>query len=1112
MKFNRLVRIQIAFCWVLALFAGRVAAQSWTPGNLYNHWTSVVMSADGSKIAADAFLGGFSTSTNGGTNWLNSTSPDASHWSVLATSTNGGNLLAAFKGGGIYVSSNWAGSWTPSHAPVDPWNCAALSADGSRAVAGTSPGVIYTSKDSGATFTSRLPQASWQAFAGSLDGHNLVAAVNGGGIYRSTDLGETWAVTPAPATYWFALAASANGTNLAAVVQNGGIYTSTDAGNTWTLTSAITTNWSAIASSADGSKLVAAVNGGWFELVLTNISTIVTYTTNAQAQVTTNVTYLTSVSTNATYLGAQIYASTDSGAHWSATSAPSNYWSAVYSSPDGSRLAAAANGGVLGSGGSIYFSTNSGASWTNASAPRADWSAISAPADGSQWLATVNGGLIYRSTDGGASWTNYNGLPGLVSITYQTNILGQGWTNISTTTNSVPTSPSQYWSGVAASADGSRVVAIANNSIFTAFNSGTAWQTNVTPWQVADGELYYTSPPTASNRLVWAASGYLWVSNNLPYENWSSIYSSPDGNTLLALARDGWSCKSTNGGATWTTLSTPYNYWQSLATSADGSRLLAASAGYLYQSTDAGMTWCGLIMTTNVNFNVICSNTLTLSGNSFYTNYYGSIVTNPAVVVTNPVSGMTVTNPAIVTTNYPVITYPLSDTNPILMASNFFTPGKVLNITNSIGVDLFGSAVSSITNTYATNTSGGVTTITTNTYPIFSTNVVNILFDDSIQGSNGFCRLADIKTNFFGVGALGTNFVVAANSFTIGTKVIAVGTNAMTISTNAILVGPSAITIGTNVIGIGTNTITIGTNVITIGTNAIVIDTNAIVIGTNVISIGTNVVSAKTVYSKATVVMNDSAIMNDLVGGLVIPDVSGMTASNGVVLATSFVNVLSTNVWIGTNSGVNLLVTNVLNVTVVITNVIQNWSATASSADGSHLAAAVNGGLIYLSTNSGTTWFNPDVPSTNWSALAMSADGSELTAVVSGGLIYSSTNFGTTWVADNVTSANWRAVAVSASGADLVAVIYGGVFYTGQSPVAAQSAAVVVPALQIQLAGGNVVLSWPAAATNVVLQQSADLTGGSWSDSPVVPVVSNGQNQVSLPLSTIHSMFRLRQP
>ena len=142
----------------------------------------------------------------------------------------------------------------------------------------------------------------------------------------------------------------------------------------------------------------------------------------------------------------------------------------------------------------------------------------------------------------------------------------------------------------------------------------------------------------------------------------------------------------------------------------------------------------------------------------------------------------------------------------------------------------------------------------------------------------------------------------------------------------------------------------------------------------------------------------------------------------------------------------------------------------------------------------------------------MSADGSELTAVVSGGLIYSSTNFGTTWVADNVPSANWRAVAVSASGADLVAVIYGGVFYTGQSPVAAQSAAVVVPALQIQLAGGNVVLSWPAAATNVVLQQSADLTGGSWSDSPVVPVVSNGQNQVSLPLSTIHSMFRLRQP
>ena len=245
-----------------------------------------------------------------------------------------------------------------------------------------------------------------------------------------------------------------------------GIYTSTDAGNTWTLTSAVSTNWSAIASSADGSRLVAAVNGGG------------------------------------------IYRSTYFGADWSATTAPSNYWSAVYSSPDGCRLAAAANGGGLAAGVRFTFPPILGASWTNASAPRANWSAISAPADGSQWLATVNGGMIYRSTNGGAAWTTNNGLPGLVSITSQTNISGQGWTTIfSTTTNSVLTSPSQYWSAVAASADGSRVVAANNHSIFTAYNSGTRGQdfnVNHSPgsrggWRALTSQV----PGRTSNRLVW---------------------------------------------------------------------------------------------------------------------------------------------------------------------------------------------------------------------------------------------------------------------------------------------------------------------------------------------------------------------------------------------------------------------------------------------------------------------------------------------------------------------------------------------------------------------------------------------------------------------------------
>ena len=140
----------------------------------------------------------------------------------------------------------------------------------------------------------------------------------------------------------------------------------------------------------------------------------------------------------------------------------------------------------------------------------------------------------------------------------------------------------------------------------------------------------------------------------------------------------------------------------------------------------------------------------------------------------------------------------------------------------------------------------------------------------------------------------------------------------------------------------------------------------------------------------------------------------------------------------------------------------------------------------------------------------MSADGSQLTAAVNGGLIYSSTDSGASWTAANVHASNWRVVTTSANGAELVAVVHGGVLYTEQSPIVTPQA-VPMPALQIQVANGNVVLSWPAGATNVVLQQSSNITGTVWGDLPTSPVVTNGQNQVNLPMSTGQCLYRLKQ-
>ena|SRR5438876_7618396 len=62
---------------------------------------------------------------------------------------------------------------------------------------------------------------------------------------------------------------------------------------------------------------------------------------------------------------------------------------------------------------------------------------------------------------------------------------------------------------------------------------------------------------------------------------------------------------------------------------------------------------------------------------------------------------------------------------------------------------------------------------------------------------------------------------------------------------------------------------------------------------------------------------------------------------------------------------------------------ITNWSAVASSADGSKLVGVVTGGSvlsqvsgpIYTSADSGATWTMTSAPLTNWTCVASSWDG-----------------------------------------------------------------------------------------------------------------------------------------
>jgi len=101
------------------------------------------------------------------------------------------------------------------------------------------------------------------------------------------------------------------------------------------------------------------------------------------------------------------------------------------------------------------------------------------------------------------------------------------------------------------------------------------------------------------------------------------------------------------------------------------------------------------------------------------------------------------------------------------------------------------------------------------------------------------------------------------------------------------------------------------------------------------------------------------------------------------------------------------------------------WSAVASSADGTHLAATSGGtGLtnyIYVSSDSGNSWARANVFSQGWTSIASSADGSKLVAV---GLeiIYTSDDYGVTWQSQSnpAQQFEWISVASSADGARLL--------------------------------------------------------------------------------------------
>jgi photosystem II stability/assembly factor-like uncharacterized protein len=144
-------------------------------------------------------------------------------------------------------------------------------------------------------------------------------------------------------------------------------------------------------------------------------------------------------------------------------------------------------------------------------------------------VAVVNNGHPYTSTDSGVTWVQQD-------------------------------NNNRYWTSVASSADGNRLVA--------------------TP---AGGQIFFSND---------AGTNWVMMSSFLDSLQWTSIASSADGSRLAVVNSPGNIYDSTDSGLLWVQCALlPSLYWTSIASSADGSKLVAvANGGQIYTSSHGTTT------------------------------------------------------------------------------------------------------------------------------------------------------------------------------------------------------------------------------------------------------------------------------------------------------------------------------------------------------------------------------------------------------------------------------------------------------------------------------------------------------------------------------------------
>ncbi|MDH7555138.1 MAG: clostripain-related cysteine peptidase, partial [Spirochaetota bacterium] len=311
---------------------------------------------------------------------------------------------------------------------------------------------------------------------------------------------------------WQSITISQDGTKLAAAVYDGYIFTSGDGGTTWVQRNT-PKSWTSITGSQDGTKLAATVYGGY------------------------------------------IYTSSDSGVTWSQRAGQKS-WISVACSQDGLKMAAAAYNDY------IYISTSGGNSWTSIANPgQKKWAGVAMAYDGMQIAAISNDGIYIITNQSGswvasdiygvsASWVSIAGCGKgndfiIVAAQYPGYIYLSKVVNGTRIWTCLTQGGRRNWKSVSISPDSTRIIAIADNTIFESVDQGQTWyvrdDAGMHRWNFVTYAWNQNALALVSSPANSAVNGLLTVAvNNVP-ENCEYIVRIADdnGNILNESDRSG---------------------------------------------------------------------------------------------------------------------------------------------------------------------------------------------------------------------------------------------------------------------------------------------------------------------------------------------------------------------------------------------------------------------------------------------------------------------------------------------------------------------------------------------------------------------------------------------